>query len=237
MRLGPACARAAALLAGMLVCAASASGAPGAGGPVGTFAYVHGAVSVQPSGGAKHPVALGAPVDDGDTVETGPGAEAVLALADHERIYLKPGTLYRLDDYHFSADHPADSHSATTLLQGGLRVISGLIGHQGNPDAFALKTQRATIGIRGTEWWVRDDPVPAAGGASDAGAAAGDDSTSHESIGVARGEIHVSTPTWQQDIPAGSGTILSGRPGAFELLPASEIPAVTPSAAAAAACE
>ncbi|MFA5938607.1 MAG: hypothetical protein WC809_04555 [Sinimarinibacterium sp.] len=39
------------------------------------------------------------------------------------------------------------------LLKGGFRTVSGLIG-KGNPDEYRINTPVATIGIRGTDYWV-----------------------------------------------------------------------------------
>jgi hypothetical protein len=214
-------ARAFAMLIGALSCVAWYPGVAHAAAGVGTVTYASGSVFVQPTNGAKHEVRQGATLENGDTVETGPGAEAVLTTTDRQKIYLKSGTLYRVDDYHFSADKPDESHSVTTLLKGGLRIISGLIGHQGNPNAYQLKTQMATIGIRGTEYSVIDDAPGHRG----------------ESIVVVAGAIDVNTGSYHDEIRAGSGTILHQQQMWFVRLPANQVPSVVPSQAAAPACQ
>lgn len=212
-----------AMLAAVGLCAAAMplTAAADADTNVGAITYVAGTVYVQPAYGEKHQVTLGASLHNGDTIETAKDAEAVLAMVDHQRIYLKGGTLYRLDDFHYSATVPAQSYSVTSLLQGGLRVVSGLIGHQGNPNAYALKTQMGTIGIRGTEWSVDE----------------GTDGHTDENIRVYHGLIDVRTDTYHEEVPAGLGTILHSRRSAIITVPGDEVRPVTPSAPAAAACE
>jgi hypothetical protein len=204
-----------------LVCAASLPLAAFADASVGTLTYATGTVYIQPKNGDRHTVAKGAALQNGDTIQTAKGAEAVLAMVDHQRIYLSGGTLYRLDDFHYSAEVPAQSYSVTSLLQGGLRVISGLIGKQGNPDAYQLKTQVATIGIRGTEWSVLE----------------GDDGHTGENIRVYHGLIDVRTDAWHEKVPEGLGTIIHSRQSSITTIPGDEVRSVTPSVAAAAACE
>ena len=43
-----------------------------------------------------------------------------------------------------------------SLVKGGLRTVSGLIGKRGNRDAYKMNTATATIGIRGTVFDVDD---------------------------------------------------------------------------------
>jgi hypothetical protein len=39
-----------------------------------------------------------------------------------------------------------------SLLKGGLRAVTGLVGKRGNLDAYRVTTTTATIGIRGTDF-------------------------------------------------------------------------------------
>jgi FecR protein len=203
-----------------LLCAASMPLAAFADTSVGTITYTVGTVYVQPAHGDKHLVVTGASLQNGDTIQTGKGAEAVLLMVDQQHIYLNGNTLYRLDDFHYSAEVPAQSYSVTSLLQGGLRVISGLIGKQGNPDAYQLKTQMATIGIRGTEWSVLE----------------GEDGHTGENIRVYHGLIDVRTDVYREELAAGLGTVLHSRQSSITTLPGEQVRSVTPSPAAA-ACE
>ncbi len=88
----------------------------------------------------------------GDTVATKEG-RVQLTLLDGGRVSLQPNTVYRINKYEFSGKEDGSEFAFTELLKGGLRTVSGLIGHK-NRDRYQLKTAVATIGIRGTEFTV-----------------------------------------------------------------------------------
>jgi len=199
-----------------------------AAAPAGTVAYTSGVVSIQPASGNKHFAVAGSTVETGDTIQTGKDAEAVLLMADHQRIYLKGDTLFRLDNYHFSTDDPQHNVSFISLLRGGLRVISGLIGKQGNPDAYHLTTQTSTIGIRGTEWSVVDCEASAGSGGPDECA----DGQTGENIRVYHGTIDIKTDIDHHELSEGFGTVIRSRRSAFVTMPGPKVQGVSPSPAA-----
>ena len=88
----------------------------------------------------------------GDTIETGDG-RLQLSLIDGGKVSLQPNTVYRINKYEFSGKEDGSEYAFTELVKGGLRTVSGLIGHK-NRDRYQLKTAVATIGIRGTEFTV-----------------------------------------------------------------------------------
>lgn len=88
----------------------------------------------------------------GDTVETRDG-RLQLSLIDGGKVSLQPNTIYRINKYEFSGKEDGSEYAFTELIKGGLRTISGLIGHK-NRERYELKTSVATIGIRGTEFTV-----------------------------------------------------------------------------------
>ena len=88
----------------------------------------------------------------GDTIETKNG-RIQLSLMDGGKVSLQPNTIYKINKYEFSGKEDGSEYAFTELLKGGLRTISGLIGHK-NRDRYQLKTAVATIGIRGTEFTV-----------------------------------------------------------------------------------
>jgi FecR protein len=89
-------------------------------------------------------------VNAGDTIETKNG-RLQLALVDGGKVSLQPNTIYKINKYEFSGKEDGSEYAFTELLKGGMRTISGLIGHK-NRDRYQLKTAVATIGIRGTEF-------------------------------------------------------------------------------------
>lgn len=91
-------------------------------------------------------------VNAGDTIETKNG-RVQLALIDGGKVSLQPNTVYKINKYEFSGKEDGSEYAFTELVKGGMRTISGLIGHK-NRERYQLKTAVATIGIRGTEFTV-----------------------------------------------------------------------------------
>jgi hypothetical protein len=108
---------------------------------------------VSPDGGARVPK-RGALVFTGETVVTGHDARAVLRFTDGGHFRLQPDTRLRIDNYRYSGRVDGHERSYISLLKGGLRAISGAIGHYGKRN-FRLITPAATIGVRGTEYAIR----------------------------------------------------------------------------------
>ncbi len=94
-------------------------------------------------------------LEAGDTVRTGSG-RAQLRFRDGGYMSLQPDTVFRIDEYRFDGEADGNERSFFSLLKGGLRAITGLIGHL-NRDGFRLRTPTVTIGIRGTEFGVQID--------------------------------------------------------------------------------
>ena len=93
-----------------------------------------------------------AELNAGDTIETKDG-RLQLALIDGGKVSLQPNTIYKINKYEFTGKEDGSEYAFTELIKGGLRTVSGLVGHK-NRDRYQLKTTAATIGIRGTEFTV-----------------------------------------------------------------------------------
>ncbi|MGE3773428.1 MAG: FecR domain-containing protein [Gammaproteobacteria bacterium] len=96
----------------------------------------------------------GQPVNTGDTVITATSSFARIKLSDGGYVVLRPNTRFQIADYHY-AEKPEESRSVFSLLKGGFRAVTGLIG-QRNHSAVSYRTAVATIGIRGTDLEVID---------------------------------------------------------------------------------
>lgn len=92
----------------------------------------------------------GTPVEAGDIVLTGTTSDAKLVMEDGQVIYLRPGSAFRIDDYQFK-EGEKDGVSFASLLKGGFRTVSGMIGKI-HPESYRVNTPTATIGIRGTDY-------------------------------------------------------------------------------------
>lgn len=109
-------------------------------------------LAVAPSG-TQRPLSKGGEVFSGETVRTGPDGRAQLRFTDGAMISLQPQTDFRLDNYHFTGQSDGQEKGLFSLLRGGLRTITGLIG-RANRDNYRVTTSVATIGIRGTEYTI-----------------------------------------------------------------------------------
>ena len=121
----------------------------------GTLTHLSGSVSVQKTDGKILPGAIGTKVGAGDTVLTGAGGYARVEMTDGGEMVLRPDSQLQVESYKFTEGKPAEDSFVFSMLKGGLRTVTGLIGKRGNRDAYKLNTQTATIGIRGTQFDLR----------------------------------------------------------------------------------
>jgi hypothetical protein len=68
---------------------------------------------------------------------------------------LQPETTLRIDNYRFERGDDGSERGFLSLLKGGFRTVTGLIGKR-NKANYQVNTPTATIGIRGTEFAVSD---------------------------------------------------------------------------------
>ncbi len=120
--------------------------------PAGTVTFITGDVNITHADKTVTQAAKNDALNAGDTIETRNG-RLQLALIDGGRVSLQPNSIYKINKYEFSGKEDGTEYGFTELIKGGLRTISGFIGHK-NPDRYQLKTAVATIGIRGTEFTV-----------------------------------------------------------------------------------
>lgn len=110
---------------------------------------VTGSVQAQAGSAAPRAVRVGDEVHQGDTIITGPGAAVVLKFDDGSVAALTQNSRMAVTSYDFN---PAteSGNSLLSLVTGGMRVITGLIGKR-TPDRVAYRAATATIGIRGSD--------------------------------------------------------------------------------------
>ena len=122
-------------------------------------AYASGAASVQfasgqvtavNASGVQRPLTRGAEIGNGDTVRTAEG-RVQLRFTDGAMVSLQPQTDFRIDNYQYAGQTDGQEKGFFSLLKGGLRTITGLVGRV-NRNNYKVSTQVATIGIRGTEY-------------------------------------------------------------------------------------
>lgn len=121
----------------------------------GTFTHLSGTVSVQKSGGQTLPGTVGTKVSAGDTIITGAMAYVRMEMSDGGEMVLRPNSHLKIERYKYTQAKPAEDSFTFSMLKGGLRTVTGLIGKRGNRDAYRGQTATATIGIRGTQYDLR----------------------------------------------------------------------------------
>lgn len=189
---------------------------------VATITALVGNVAIQSASGGQRVAAVGGGIDNGDTVQTGVGSEIVMIFTDKQRVYLKPGSVFRVDDFHYAAGAPQEDRSFLSLVKGGLRAVDGLVAKEGKPENYRVKTPTSTIGIRGTEYSVTDCANLEPGANADC---------KGDQIVVYDGQIVVINQVDRQIVRAGEGAIVVSARLPFGVLPASRVTPVMPSAA------
>ena len=116
---------------------------------VGVVEQVTGTLSAV-RGGATRILSLKSEVQRGDTLSTQRDSYAQVRFNDGSTATLRPNTSLRIDDYQFDQKAPQSDSMVMSLLKGGLRTVTGLVGKRGNQDAYKIQTSTATIGIRGS---------------------------------------------------------------------------------------
>lgn len=113
--------------------------------------FSHGVVT-KVNGSERQPLAKGDQLVAGDTVNTGEDGRVQMRFTDGGLVSLMPSSSFAINRYN-QPDTQDGGSLSFRLMKGGLRTITGSIG-QKNHDNYELKTDVATLGIRGTEFVV-----------------------------------------------------------------------------------
>lgn len=127
-------------------------GAWQASADTGRVVQLVGTVSVQRADGAVKVLSLDSTVMIGDIVSTQKNSTARISFGDGGQLSLRPETQLKIESYNYEVQAPEKDGMSYSILKGGLRAITGLIGKRGNRDAYKAKATEATIGIRGTRF-------------------------------------------------------------------------------------
>ena len=173
-----------------------------AGNAFAQAAYVHDMTGSATAtvGTAQRALKIGDLVESGATISTGDKSTAVIKFEDGQVMALAERTSLRVVDYRYNKQRVSQSSAVFSLLQGGLRFISGVIGST-NRNNFRMTAGVATIGIRGTDGTVTFDAV-----------------TQAVTAAVNAGALEMATPQGTQNI--GLGNFASAAPGQAPSAPA-----------------
>ena len=121
--------------------------------PAAQVDFAVGNVTAVGSNGQSRALSIGAQIEQGDTVNTN-GGRAQLRFTDGAYVSLQPESQFRIDQYRFDGKTDGNEKGFFSLLKGGLRTITGLVGRS-NKANYQVSTTVATIGIRGTEYTIQ----------------------------------------------------------------------------------
>lgn len=116
----------------------------------GRFQFVAGDVRIVSSDGRERAAIKGGEVNEKESILSGKTGSAQLRMIDDGIVAVRPETALRIDEYKFADKEDGTERGFFSLLKGGFRSITGLIG-RGNKDNYGIRTPSATIGIRGTD--------------------------------------------------------------------------------------
>jgi hypothetical protein len=95
----------------------------------------------------------GSEVDSGDQLHTGVDSYLQIRFTDWGVMSLRPHTDFVIDRYVYEAHAGGMERAFFSLLNGGVRSLTGLIGRR-NHDHYRMRTNMTSIGIRGTNYAV-----------------------------------------------------------------------------------
>lgn len=116
----------------------------------GRFQFVAGDVRIVSADGRERPAIKGGEVNEKESILSGKTGSAQLRMVDDGIVAVRPETSLRIDEYKLADKESGAERGFFSLLKGGFRSITGLIG-RGNKDSYGIRTPSATIGIRGTD--------------------------------------------------------------------------------------
>jgi len=138
---------------------------PGIGHAVeaGKFQFVIGDIKVVSGSGVERVPVKGEAFNPGETIITGVSGSAQIRMSDGGLVAVRPDTQMKLTQYVFNGREDGSERKLVSLIKGGFRAITGLIGNR-NKENYKILTPSATIGIRGTDHEAVVIPPNATGG-------------------------------------------------------------------------
>jgi len=96
-------------------------------------------------------LAFGSTIQDRDVLRTGPASNLQLRFTDESILSMRENSEVRIDEFRFTGKEDGSERAFFSLVKGGLRKITGIIGRINNRN-YQMSTAVATIGIRGTHY-------------------------------------------------------------------------------------
>lgn len=122
---------------------------------VGQVGYMSGNLVAQHGDGTIKVMAAKSQILEGDVLITSKDSYAQLKMNDGMTMTMRPDSRLKIEAFQFKTEAPKADNAVISLLKGGFRTVSGLIGKRGDADAYKLRAAATTIGIRGTDFTAR----------------------------------------------------------------------------------
>jgi len=120
-------------------------------GKVGAVVFVKGHAMARDAAG-EHPLSMSSPVHEGDTLITTGGARLAVKMIDDSLLTFGGQTQIRVQRFRYRASSKT-GEATMRLLKGVFRAVTGMLG-KGSDPRFTVIAPNATLGIRGTDFWV-----------------------------------------------------------------------------------
>ncbi|MGE4062016.1 MAG: FecR domain-containing protein [Rhodospirillaceae bacterium] len=117
----------------------------------GVSALTGSALAVRATG--QDELALNDPVFTADILETGPTGKLRVTFSDNTQLTLGPDADVVIDEFVYAPEKKT-GNAAIRIASGTARILAGAIEDNGGAQSFAISTPIATIGIRGTDFFV-----------------------------------------------------------------------------------
>ncbi|MFJ9451106.1 FecR domain-containing protein [Herbaspirillum sp. NPDC101397] len=191
---------------------------------VGVVTHLSGVLTAKRADGSTAVLAIQSKIQQGDTLITESNTYTRVKFLDNGEIVLRPGSQIVVKSYLYDAEKPAQDNVAISLVKGGLRAVTGLVGKR-NHDAVSFDTPTATIGIRGTHFgalFCQNDcgGVPTSSGSTPQNGL---------HVDVAQGAIVLTNPAGQQVFQTGQfGYVANQNTPPTVIPPAQGVPVTMP---------
>ncbi len=116
----------------------------------GQIQFVSGSAQLTTTDGKTRTLRKGDAVNEGDTLSTAPAAALQVKMRDGGIVAMRPDSRVKIDSFKFNDKEDGTERSSFSLVKGGFRAITGLIGRV-NKQNYRVNTPTATIGVRGTD--------------------------------------------------------------------------------------
>jgi hypothetical protein len=118
---------------------------------IGTVTHLSGVLVARQADGGARLLGVQSAVAEGETLITEQATYARVKFADDGELVLRPSTQLKIESYRYANAQPEKDNVLLSLLKGGLRSVTGLIGKRSR-DNVKFSTSTSTIGIRGTHF-------------------------------------------------------------------------------------